>query len=218
MALAAIWAMLIMIACSPRPEGAAGDQETQNAAFEAATLYAPTLEAQMTQYAPTLQAQAAQFASQSSQQTAEANQSPQVIPPTGGAVTTEPGSDQAATSVSSGDLPVFTGGDDYDTTLVERIALGETRTATLGEGELFHAHNWLFEGHAGQAVTISVTGIGGADPSAKLIDPGGNVLSRQQDVDASNVNVVITYTLPMDGIYTIRVDVWVPGDYTVSIQ
>lgn len=116
----------------------------------------------------------------------------------------------------AGELPVHTGGDANDTVHVEQMAAGESRSARIDN--VFEAHNWLFEGRAGQTVTISVIGAGSADPAARLIGPDGETLMYQQDVlGEANTNVQIDATLPADGLYTVRVDLWVPGEYMVIV-
>lgn len=109
----------------------------------------------------------------------------------------------------------FDGGDGYDTTLLETIQIGETREATLDS--LLEAHNWQFQGTAGQTVTIRVNAIGDTDPRAKLIDPSGNVIAEDDD-GGGGYDSLIVATLPVDGTYTVRVDVFTTGRYTITIE
>ena len=82
---------------------------------------------------------------------------------------------------------------------------------------MFDAHNWLFEGQSGQTVTIEVVGVGSTDPSATLIDPNGTVVARSDQTDSGG-SEHITATLQLSGTYTVRVNVYVPGDYTITVR
>jgi hypothetical protein len=110
---------------------------------------------------------------------------------------------------------VYDGGDGYNTTLVQTISLGQTQQARLDD--LFDAHNWQFEGTAGQSVTIRVNALENSDPQAKLIDPRGQVIAQDDD-GGGGFNAQIVTTLPSDGTYTIRVDMWTAGPYSVSVE
>ncbi len=112
-------------------------------------------------------------------------------------------------------LPVFTADDGYETTLVQRLNFGETGSATFSD--LFEAHNWLFEGQAGRTVEIVINGgTEGTDTHAKLLDPNGQVLTEEDDT--REYNPWIVYTLPADGLYTVRVDTWDEGSYTITVN
>lgn len=111
-------------------------------------------------------------------------------------------------------LPVFTADDGYETTLVQRIAFSQPASATFTD--LFEAHNWLFEGQAGQEVEIAVSGgAEGTDTRAKLLDPNGGVLAEEDDTN--NYDPWISTVLPADGLYTVRVDSWDAGSYTITV-
>ncbi len=116
---------------------------------------------------------------------------------------------------SGGGSSTFDGGDGLDTTGGGTISVGGSANGTLNS--IFEAHNWTFEGAAGQTVTISVVGQGDCDPRTKLIDPQGNVLAEDDD-SGGGYNSYISYTLPSAGRYTIRVDVYTTGSYTVTLQ
>lgn len=112
-------------------------------------------------------------------------------------------------------LPVFTADDGYETTLVQRLDFGETGSATFTD--LFEAHNWLFEGEAGRTVEIVISGgAEGTDTRAKLLDPNGEVLVEEDDT--RDYDPWIVYTLPADGLYTVRMDTWDEGPYTITIN
>ncbi len=114
--------------------------------------------------------------------------------------------------------PVYDGGDGLTTILVESISIGESKTGQI-DG-IFDAQNWLFQGTSGQSVTIRVQAIGDTDPRAYLIDPSGNVLAEDDDSGggAGGYDAQITFTLPADGTYTVRVDVFSGGQYTITIE
>jgi hypothetical protein len=107
------------------------------------------------------------------------------------------------------------GGDGLSTTGGGPISVGGTVQGRLTS--MFEAHNWTFQGQAGQQVTIRVNGVGDTDPRTKLLDPSGNVLAEDDD-GGGGLNSLITATLPTTGTYTIRVDVFEGGDYTVSLE
>jgi hypothetical protein len=99
-------------------------------------------------------------------------------------------------------------GDGYETSGGSTLTFGQPAAAVLGE--LDEAHNWTFEGSAGQTVTLSVTGVDECDPQVTLLDLDNNVLAADDDSGGGN-NALLTYTLPADGTYIARVDVWEPG-------
>jgi hypothetical protein len=115
--------------------------------------------------------------------------------------------------VKEEELPVYDLDDGYDTTIVQRIYLDTPVTATFES--VFDAHNWLFEGTAGQVVRIAVEGNNLIDARSRLIDPLGYLLIEEDDTDGTDP--IIIYTLPEDGLYTIRVDTYLSGDYTLTV-
>jgi hypothetical protein len=111
--------------------------------------------------------------------------------------------------------PAYDGGDNLRTANTETLSLG-----TSGNGELTstqQADNWLFEGWSGQSVAIQVISQGECDPRARLIDPHGNVIAEDDD-GGGGFNALITLNLPLTGIYTVRVDAYTPGAYTITLQ
>ncbi len=109
----------------------------------------------------------------------------------------------------------FDGGDGLDTTGGGSIAVGGSVSGRLDS--LFEAHNWVFNGTSGQTVTITAIGVGETDPRIKLIDPSGNVIAEDDD-SGGGWNSLIIATLPTDGTYTIRIDVYTAGDYQITLQ
>lgn len=215
--LAAITAalMLAALACTcgplgqlanvPATLGAAGG--TLGALGGTVEEYYPTLEAQLTQFGPTVAAEATQIAEAATR-----------LGPTAIAMETAAAATAAAIMTQIGTLqpPVYDGGDGLQTMLTEYIALGETRTASLED--LFSAHNWLFEGVAGEQVTIRVNAVGDSDPRLRLIDPNGNVIAENDDAAEGDLSAEITITLPMNGVYTARVDMFVAGEYSIVVR
>ena len=85
---------------------------------------------------------------------------------------------------------------------------------------LFEPHDWTLSGEAGQQVTIRCAPRSGAptDPYLELISPGGQVLAQDDDGGGGKAALISGYTLPASGTYTIRVDVWATGPYTLSLD
>ncbi len=107
------------------------------------------------------------------------------------------------------------GGDGYTTTGGGTITVGGSGSGSIGS--LFEAHNWSFQGTAGQSVTINVVGQGDCDPRIRLLDASGNVIGEDDD-SGGGYNALLTETLPADGTYYIRIDVFTAGSYTVTLQ
>jgi hypothetical protein len=109
----------------------------------------------------------------------------------------------------------YDAGDGLDTTKVDTISVGESKSDSLGG--IFEAHNYTFEGTAGQTVTITATAVGDTDPRVYLIDPSGNKIAEDDD-GGGGYNASLTFTLPSTGTYTIRVDVFTAGDFTLTLN
>jgi len=176
----------------------------------------PTLDATQVieQRLPTLQAQMTGFAAQVTQN-APTVEAIMTLAATGPALIITPTPGTSPTSPAGGSGPIYDGGDGYVTTLIQAIAVGQTVNGTLATN--VEGHNWTFEGAAGQSVTIRVVGSAGCDPRVKLIDPAGAVLGMDDD-SGGGVNALLTATLPAAGMYTIRIDGWTAGGYTLTLQ
>jgi hypothetical protein len=124
-------------------------------------------------------------------------------------------SDEGDEEIEEGPYPEINAEDNYYTVGGGTLTFGQPVTDTLSE--LDDAHNWAFEGSAGQTVTISVTGEGECDPQVTLLDLDNNVLAADDDGGGGN-NALLTYTLPADGTYIARVDVWEEGQYTITVE
>ncbi len=108
-------------------------------------------------------------------------------------------------------------GDINTTTSESAIELGTTGTGNISQ--ITDAHNWTFQGTAGQTVIIETVGVGGTDPDVTLYDPSLNAIANNDDVDSGgNLNSYIETTLPVDGTYTARVEVWSTGDYQITVR
>jgi hypothetical protein len=79
------------------------------------------------------------------------------------------------------------------------------------------ADNWTFDGKTDQTITISIKAKGEADPTLTVIDPNGDVFDADDDSGGDN-NPLLTTTLPADGVYTLRVDAFTEGEYTISVK
>ena len=109
----------------------------------------------------------------------------------------------------------YDAGDGLNTTKVDTITVGETKNDNLSG--IFEAHNYTFDGTAGQTVTITAIGTGDTDPRVYLIDPSGNKIGEDDD-GGGGYNALLTMTLPSTGKYTIRVDVFTAGDFTLTLK
>ncbi len=110
------------------------------------------------------------------------------------------------------------GGDGYSTTGCYSISVGSSGTGTLSS--LFEAHNWSMQGTSGQTITVRASGQGDCDPRVKLIDSSGNVLAEDDDSGggANGRDALFSTTLPADGTYYLRVDVFQTGTYTLTVN
>lgn len=120
--------------------------------------------------------------------------------------------DSGQATTGNGDYSAI---DDYDTTLERNISIGQSDEASL-DG-LFNAHNWYFEGQAGQDVTIRVEAVGDTDPRVRLIGPSGTVIGEDDD-GGGNYDSLLEITLPETGTYTARIDVFSTGTYRITIE
>jgi hypothetical protein len=125
------------------------------------------------------------------------------------------------TSLTSTGTPLSCGpdgGDGYTTTGCYTISAGSSGSATLNS--LSEAHNWTMQGTSGQTITVRASGQGDCDPRVKLIDSGGSVLAEDDDSGggANGRDALFTYTLPADGTYYLRVDVFSGGTYDLSVN
>jgi hypothetical protein len=90
---------------------------------------------------------------------------------------------------------------------------GESQTATLDS--LTEAHDWTFEGQAGQHIAVMVEGDDWVDPRITLLSPAGEILAATNENDGPDE--ILSYALPADGAYIIRVDVFRVGTYTITL-
>lgn len=110
----------------------------------------------------------------------------------------------------------FTGGDPYRTVGGGTMTVnGDPVTATLND--LNDAHNWTFEGRAGQTVEITAQTLDQCDPRIRLLNPTGGMLAIDDD-GGGYPNSYLVYTLPIDGVYTVRVDVFRVGSYRLAVR
>jgi serine/threonine-protein kinase len=85
---------------------------------------------------------------------------------------------------------------------------------------VLEAHDWTFEGQAGQVVTLRCTAAPGAetDPRINLLAPDGSWLSADDDGGEGLSSLIANFELPMDGIYTVKVDVFEIGEYVLVLE
>src|SRR5574341_771201 len=115
-------------------------------------------------------------------------------------------------------LSAYDGGDGLATVGGGTITPGSQQTGTLES--LFEAHNWSFNGQEGQEVTIWAKGHGAANPRIKLIDPDGAVVAQDNDSGGGprGTDALLVVTLRASGSYTIRVDMFDTGQYTLILE
>jgi hypothetical protein len=85
---------------------------------------------------------------------------------------------------------------------------------------IFEAHDWTFEGRAGQVVTLRCTAAAGAetDPRINLLAPDGSWLIADDDGGEGLNSLIANFELPADGTYTVKVDVFEPGEYVLAFE
>lgn len=105
-------------------------------------------------------------------------------------------------------------GDVWDTGSAASIGFDESIPAQIAT--LQQAHNWTFEGTAGSAVTITVQALGGSDPNMRLFDPNLQQIGADDDSNGE-LGALLTTTLPVDGVYTIRINMISIGQYELSL-
>ncbi len=114
----------------------------------------------------------------------------------------------------------FTGGDPYRTTGGGWMTVDGPDVVDRING-LNDAHNWAFEGRAGQRVLIVAEAIGETDPRIVLLDSDGSPLTGDDDsgreYGLGYWDSYLPYTLPYDGTYTVRVDVFRTGEFMLRV-
>jgi hypothetical protein len=103
-----------------------------------------------------------------------------------------------------------------DVALTDSIEFGGTGSATLEDGTV---HHWMFDGTAGQTVTITVMpGDDDMDPGVVLIGPDGSEVAGVDDGFSGEPEVLMT-TLPDGGTYTIQIEPFAfgGGSYTIAL-
>lgn len=99
-----------------------------------------------------------------------------------------------------------------------QISLGEEVIRSLDT--IFEAHDWKFQGYAGQEVTIRCETTSGhlTDPRINLLDPKGKWLTADDDSGGAHDALIANYHLPENGVYTIKIDVFDTGEYALSVN
>lgn len=122
-------------------------------------------------------------------------------------------------SVFNSDLPFYTNGEPTvertassasisgtNTWFVRQLATGGAVQAEFARD--FTAHNWVFSGQDGDQMTVTVDV---DDLSVQLLGPDG------VEVDRWLNDTTMTVRLRADGLYTLRVDRFDPGPYTIQL-
>ena len=151
-----------------------------------------------------------------------AKPTPQFILPTI-TPTAKPGPDKILTyndcppvlPVSSG--PGFYDGDDgFDTVQRGPLTL-DSPGCSSNVTNLDAAENWTFAGTTNQDIVIRVEAYGAADPQLTVIDPNGDVIDNSDSVGGTRTQEA-DETLPLDGVYTLRVAMFAAGIYNINVQ
>jgi hypothetical protein len=96
------------------------------------------------------------------------------------------------------------------------IAYGDTARGEITDAQTQYAV-FMFEGSAGDTVTITVTS-DDTDTVVELTDTDGNTLAENDDISDDNLNSQIEFTLEDDGMYAINVYVYEAGTFEVSLE
>jgi len=65
---------------------------------------------------------------------------------------------------------------------------------------------------------ITVEAKGDSDPDLTVIDPNGDVFDANDDNGIDNsLSSLLETTLDQGGVYTLRVDAYTPGGYTITV-
>ena len=105
----------------------------------------------------------------------------------------------------------------FDTTNKGRLQIDSSGTGELTNINYTNADSWTFEGTSGRAVSILVREDKGSDPHLIVLDPDGAVIADDDDSGGGN-SPLVTLELAKTGIYTICVDMYTNGPYTVSLK
>jgi hypothetical protein len=117
-----------------------------------------------------------------------------------------------------GDLPVFSTGDlDQEEIAIVQL-IDPIRTVRGPRGRIIEVHNWLFEGRAGQTVIFTVDPVGETDTQIRVFGPLGSVLLDPGDTAGPGESEGGILVLPIDGLYTLRVEFWNVGEYVARIE
>ncbi len=82
------------------------------------------------------------------------------------------------------------------------ISYGQTVQGSISDEEW--ANEWVFEGHQGDVISISMTATSGnLDTYLFLLDPTGRLVAADDDGSGSTDSLIPRYPLPMDGQYSI---------------
>jgi hypothetical protein len=114
--------------------------------------------------------------------------------------------------------PSTSGGPGLPSTNQGSIDFGESTTAELDT--ISEAHDWTFEGNAGQSVTIRCNAAEGSDtdPRIHLYGPDGTVIADDDDSGEDTNALILNFPLTEDGTYTIQIDVFTPGEYVLTLE
>lgn len=102
--------------------------------------------------------------------------------------------------------------------LDEQGELGPASHVLSSDNSLYEEH--YFEGRAGQTVTVMLQS-NDFDTYLILVDPAGNVVGENDDMEPDNYNSALTVTLPQNGTYRVianSYDQTGRGNYTITVR
>lgn len=102
----------------------------------------------------------------------------------------------------------------YQTTSTASMDVGTSATGSIST--ITDAHNWTFQGSAGQTIVIEAVGQNGLDPKIALYDPSLDLIAENDDFDG--LDSYIETSLPEDGTYTVRLSAFTTGDYILTVR
>jgi len=108
--------------------------------------------------------------------------------------------------------------DSLETVQTNPIEIGDFIDSTLADNAT--ADNWELTLSEEEFVIVGVLASGGSDPRLRVFDPNGDLIAEHDDIDSleEDYSAQLNFRAPVAGTYTLRVDVWTPGDYRISVR
>ena len=109
-------------------------------------------------------------------------------------------------------------GDSLETIQTSPVAIGDFMHDTISDD--VSAHNWELTLAEDEFVIVGVLASGGSDPRLRVYDPNGELIAEHDDIDdlEGDYSAELNFRAPTAGAYTLRIDMWTPGDYVLSVR